>query len=207
MAERRAVRRTERALQRSQAWDRTLWLGVTALKNPLDLWVFQEIIVETHPEVIIETGTWDGGSALYLASICDLLRTGEVLSIDIEPVRDDYPRHERVTYLGGRSSTDADVVREVTDRVHGRPAMVVLDSDHRMEHVAAELAAYAPLIGRGCYLVVEDTDSAIVKPQLAPGPPPAIEAFLSAHPEFEVDREREKYLITSNSGGYLRRVA
>ena len=75
----------------SEAVDGPDWLGAQALKNPLDLWVYQEIMVETRPELIVETGTYRGGSALFLASICELLGTGEVISIDIEPVRDDYP--------------------------------------------------------------------------------------------------------------------
>ena len=34
----------------------------------------------------------------------------------------------------------------------------------------------------------------------------AIEAFLSRTDDFEVDHEREKFLITFNPSGYLRRV-
>ncbi len=96
----------------SDAWTEATWLGAQALKNPLDLWVYQEIMAETRPELVVETGTYRGGSAFFLASICDLLGAGEVVSIDVEPVRDDYPAHPRITYLGGRSSTDPDVVAE-----------------------------------------------------------------------------------------------
>jgi cephalosporin hydroxylase len=205
--DRAAVAGSRSVLRRYGVWNRTYWLGTKALKNPLDLWVFQEIIQETHPDVIVETGTFDGGSALYLATVCDARGVGEVISIDIEQVREDYPSHRRVTYMGGRSSTDPEVVATVRERVSGRRAMVILDSDHRVDHVAAELEAYGPLVGEGCYLIVEDTDSAEVKPQLAPGPPPAIEAFLACNPEFEIDRTREKFMFTSNAGGYLRRRA
>ena len=73
-------------------------------------------MVETRPELVIETGTYRGGSAFFLASICDLLGAGEVVSLDIEPVRDDYPEHPRITILGGRSSTAPEVVAEVRAR-------------------------------------------------------------------------------------------
>lgn len=43
------------------------------LKLPLDLWIFQEIIHESKPDVIVEAGTFDGGSALYLATILDAI--------------------------------------------------------------------------------------------------------------------------------------
>ena len=133
----------------SDAWTRATWLGAQALKNPLDLWIYQEILFETRPALVVETGTYRGGSALYLASICDLVGSGEVVSIDVEPERDDYPQHPRITYLAGRSSTDADVVGEIRERAAGKPVLVVLDSDHSQSHVAAELEAYAPLVPVG----------------------------------------------------------
>ena len=85
------ISRAHDVLYLSDAWTEATWLGAQALKNPLDLWVYQEIMFETRPELVIETGTYRGGSAFFLASICDLLGAGEVVSIDIEPVRDDYP--------------------------------------------------------------------------------------------------------------------
>jgi cephalosporin hydroxylase len=60
----------------SQVWGRTIWMGVPCLKTPLDLWVYQEIIWEMRPEMIIETGTASGGSALYLAHLMDLVGGG-----------------------------------------------------------------------------------------------------------------------------------
>jgi cephalosporin hydroxylase len=214
LRERAAWRLNKRRLERASrlvyewgTWGNTRWLDATVAKNPLDLWVMQEIIAETKPDVIVETGTYRGGSALYFASLCDLLGAGEVISVDIEPARDDYPTHPRITYLAGRSSTDADVVEEVRRRTRDRRAMVVLDSDHSAEHVAAELAAYAPVVSVGCYLIVEDTNVDDVRPDLPTGPLVAIDEFLSGTSDFVVDSEREKWVITFNPGGYLKRVA
>ena len=108
--DRAAIARAHDVFYASNAWTQATWLGSQALKNPLDLWVYQEIMAETRPDVVIETGTYRGGSAHFLASVCDLLGSGEVVSIDIEPQRDDYPQHPRITYLGGRSSTDPEVL-------------------------------------------------------------------------------------------------
>ena len=204
--DRAAVARAHDALYLSDAWTEATWLGAQALKNPLDLWVYQEIMVETRPELVVETGTYRGGSAFFLASVCDLLGAGEVVSIDVEPVRDDYPVHPRITYLGGRSSTDPDVVADVRARADGRRVLVILDSDHSQAHVEAELAEYAPLVPVGCYLIVEDSNIGQIRKDLLPGPLEAIETFLARSDEFEVDREREKFLITFNPSGYLRRV-
>ncbi len=99
-------------------WENTFWLGTRVLKCPLDLWVYQELIADIRPELIVETGTAAGGSALFLASMCDLVRRGEVVSIDIrdEPAR---PAHPRITYLIG-SSTSESIVSEVRQRFTAR---------------------------------------------------------------------------------------
>ena len=204
--DRAAISRAHDVLYLSDAWTETTWLGAQALKNPLDLWVYQEIIVETRPELIVETGTYRGGSAFYLASICDLLGAGEIVSIDVEPVRADYPSHPRITYLGGRSSTDPDVIAEVRGRARGKQTLVVLDSDHSQAHVEAELAAYAELVPVGCYVIVEDSNIGQIRKDLLPGPLEAIQTFLARTGGFEVDHRREKFLITFNPSGYLRRV-
>ena len=201
-----ALSRAHEVFYASNAWTQATWLGSQALKNPLDLWIYQEIMAETRPDVVIETGTYRGGSAYFLASVCDLLGSGEVVSIDVEPLRDDYPQHPRITYLAGRSSIDSEVLGEVRERVEGRRTMIVLDSDHSQGHVEAELEAYAPLVPVGCYLIVEDSNIGQIREDLMPGPLQAIETFLAGSNDFEIDREREKFLLTFNPSGYLRRV-
>jgi cephalosporin hydroxylase len=204
--DRAAVSRAHDVLYESEVWTQATWFGAQALKNPLDLWVYQEIMVETRPELIVETGTYRGGSAAFLASMCDLLGTGEVISVDIEQVRDDYPDHARITYLGGRSSTDPDVLTEIRARAEGRRTLVILDSDHSQRHVEAELAVYAPLVPVGSYVIVEDSNIGQIRKDLLPGPLEAIRTFLATGDDFEIDRSREKFLITFNPSGYLRRV-
>src|SRR4051812_44162186 len=142
----------------SRVWGQTRWMGVNCLKTPLDLWVYQEIVWETRPGLIVETGTAQGGSALYLAHLLDLVGGGRVVSIDLE-VRPERPPHPRVTYLQGRSSVDAGVLDEVAEMARrSESAMVILDSDHSKTHVLAELRAYSPFVSVGNFLVVEDTN-------------------------------------------------
>ncbi len=190
-----------------KTWSDTWWQGTQVLKCPLDLWIYQEIIFRTKPDLIIETGTYKGGSAHFLATLCDLNVKGEVISIDIE----DYPNrpeHPRLTYIHG-SSIEASVVAHVRERARGTPSiLVILDSDHSMAHVRREMELYASLVTTGNYLIVEDTNinGNPVLPESGPGPREAIEDFFCSHNEFEVDRSMEKLLMTFNPGGYLRRT-
>lgn len=190
------------------AWRTTTWLGTTTLKCPLDLWVYQELINALHPEVIIECGTAEGGSARYLASMCDLVGQGEIITIDIntEPVR---PVHPRITYVAG-SSTDPAIVAQVKAKINGRKnVMVILDSDHSRDHVLGEMRAYHELIPVGGYLIVEDTNinGHPVYKSFGPGPMEAVNDFLAENKNFVIDRSQEKFYLTFNPRGYLKRVA
>lgn len=196
----------ETAYARGDAWN-PKWMGVAALKCPFDLWVYQEILHEIKPEIVLETGTARGGSALFLASMFDLLGSGEVISIDIVR-RPEWPPHPRVTYLTG-SSTSAPIVEEVRRRIAGRSrVMVILDSDHKKDHVLDELRVYSPLVSQGSYLIVEDTNinGRPVFPGFGPGPGEAVDEFLAGNSGFVRDASRERFFVTFNPGGYLRRV-
>ena len=194
---------------KEQTWCNTFWMGFPVHKSPNDLWVYQEIIHQTRPTLILETGTAFGGSALYLAQVGEHAGRPRVVTVDLTNARpkNPLPAHPNITYLAG-SSTNPAVVEAM--RSHVRPTdrvMVILDSDHSAAHVRAELELYAPLVTLGCYLIVEDTNvnGHPVYPLHGPGPMEALAEFLPAHPEFEVDPAREKFMLTFNPGGYLRR--
>ncbi|HMV69776.1 MAG TPA: CmcI family methyltransferase, partial [Myxococcota bacterium] len=139
----------------SGAWQRTTWMGWPVVKCPTDLWAYQELIVATRPDVIIETGSWVGGSALFFAHMLDLVGHGRVISVDVQRV-DGRPEHPRITWVLGDSADPATVAR-VHDLAAGGAALVVLDASHRAAHVLAELRGYADLVPPGGCLVVEDT--------------------------------------------------
>ena len=189
-----------------ETWGDTTWLGVPLRKCPLDLWVYQEILEEVRPAVIVECGTAFGGSALYLASICDLLGHGEVITVDVEvEAYPNRPVHDRITYIEG-SSTAPETVSRVKEFIARRePVMVILDSDHSKQHVLKELRLYEPLVSRGSYLIVEDTNvnGHPVLTNFGPGPTEAIAEFMQEKSAFIRDSTREKYLLTFNQNGYL----
>jgi cephalosporin hydroxylase len=181
------------------------WFGHKVAKCPLDLWIYQELLVRTRPEVIVETGTWFGGSALYFAMILDHIGSGRVLTVDVQ-VQPNRPEHPRITYITG-SSVDAVVLAQVREAVGSQRAMVVLDSDHHADHVYNEIIAYSPLVQTGDYLIVEDTNvnGHPAYPDFGPGPMEAVERFLSEGDEFVVDERCERFLLTLYPRGYLKR--
>ena len=188
---------------KSGVWLATFWLGRHVYKAPTDLWIYQELMYKTRPDLILETGTALGGSALYLASMCDLLDGGRIITIDVEP-QDDLPVHPRIKYVTG-SSISPEVLEQVRDEASGEDrVMVILDSDHSRDHVLAELREYAPLVSEGCYLIVEDTKVGRILTDFGPGPDEAIDEFLKENDSFAVDPVCEKFMLTFQPGGYLR---
>ncbi len=193
--------------QRAASYKISNWLGVPAEKSPQDMWVYQEILYETRPDVLIEAGTADGGSAYFFATMFDLMGRGRVITIDIidSPKR---PKHNRITYVRG-SSTAADTVAQVKSMIApGERVMVSLDSDHSKAHVADELKIYSELVTPGCYLVVEDTNvnGHPVYPEFGPGPMEALQDFLKVDSRYQSDLSREKFGLTYFPNGWLRRV-
>lgn len=189
-----------------ETWKQTRWRGVDVWKNPLDLWVYQEILHEIRPDVVVEAGTKFGGSAYFLANICDLLGWGHVVTIDITP-QPDRPQHDRITYLTG-SSTDPAIIEQVDQIVMGGRILVLLDSDHNAPHVLAELRAWHSRVPVGSYIIVEDTNihGHPVFERHAPGPMEAVDEFLKENDSFVVDASRQKFMFTFNPRGFLKRV-
>jgi cephalosporin hydroxylase len=201
-----------------KAWISSSWMGVPLHKCPTDLLTYQEIIYEVEPDLIVETGTLLGGSAYYLASLCDLIGRGRVITIDVDSAEESIsrerkpgcrirPDHPRITYIRG-SSTSEDVLLQVKSMIHADDrVLVVLDSDHSKTHVLNELCAYSPLVSLRSYLIVEDTNvnGHPVLPQFGPGPMEAVQEFLTMNKNFVIDQSREKHFLTFNPCGYLRR--
>lgn len=183
------------------------WLGWRTLKCPLDVWIYQELIARLRPEVIVETGTFMGGSALFLASICDLVGGGEVVTIDLDDRhRAERPLHPRIRYLSG-SSVAPEIAAQVAAIVGGRSCLLILDSDHSRDHVLAELRSLSPLVSPGSYVIVEDTNvnGHPTYPDFGPGPMEAVDTFLAEDARFEIDPDLERFLLTLNPRGFLRR--
>ncbi len=196
-----------------KVWQNMWFLGIPIQKNPCDLWMMQQIIYETKPDVIIETGTFRGGSALFFAHTLEGigLTNSQVITVDIEDACHEAAElplwKKHVQFILG-SSTDPNVVEQIRQKCRDKRVLVVLDSVHEMDYVIKELEFYAPLVSPGSYLIVEDTnsDGVPVFPGSV-GPTAALQTFLPS-PEgrhFTQDVSREAMVLTFNPGGWLKR--
>ncbi|MEK7090515.1 MAG: cephalosporin hydroxylase family protein [Patescibacteria group bacterium] len=197
------------------------WLGLPIIQYPQDVVAMQEIIWKTKPDLIIETGTARGGSAIFYASMLKILGRGKVVSVDIdirkhnrEAIRK-HPLSGFVILIEG-SSIDERIINKVRKiSVHAKKVLVILDSLHTHEHVLAELKAYSKFVSRGSYLVVFDTVIEDLPPAYSKNrpwikgnnPKTAVREFLKSNRDFILDKSVEnKLVITVAPGGYLKRV-
>ena len=61
------------------------WLGIPIIKYPSDLIAIQEIIFESKPDLIIETGVAHGGSLAFYASIQKMYnKNSKTIGIEID---------------------------------------------------------------------------------------------------------------------------
>ena len=199
------------------------WLGRPIIQFPQDLAALQEIIWETRPDLIIETGIAHGGSLVFHASMLQLLgNAGRVLGIDID-IREHnraeieaHPMFERIEMIQSSSIDNAIATQVAEAAAEAKRVMVVLDSNHTHEHVLRELEIYAPLVTKDCYLVVCDTLIEDMPAGSFPNRPwdkgdnprTAVDAFLKTTERFEVDTAIDaKLQISVAPGGYLKCVA
>lgn len=205
----------------THTWRNNTWYGIETQQQPLDVWITQEIISETKPDVIVECGAYKGGSAALWAAILKPLNpAGRIVSIDIEDLQQDARKlpivQEMVTFLirplvnGQGGSTDPKTIAEVGEICKGKKVLVILDSDHSQKHVLNELRLYAPLVPVGGYIIVQDSNVNGHPADLTdhgPGPWEAVHEWIpTTNGAWVIDQQRERMLLTFNPGGYLKRV-
>jgi cephalosporin hydroxylase len=195
-------------------WKKTTWMGVDCWKSVSDMWNYQEILFELKPSLVIEFGTYHGGSALFFASAMRQIgKPFKVLSVDINQGRLDPAARCDSDILFVESRSTAPAIAERIQRLKSEfPGKIfaILDSDHSMNHVLAEMKLLRPLLSAGDYLIVEDSmlNGHPILPGWGPGPYEAIEAYEHEFPnDYTHDVARDnKFGWTFAPNGYLIRT-
>ena len=185
----------------------TSWLGTRVGKSPGDLLSYQEMIERVRPDWVIETGAGNGGLALYLASVCELLGQGHVIGIDTK-LHPERAQHPRITYIEGPAHSENTVTR-VSAEVGKETALVILGSQPgSLLRILTEFKAYEHLVSPGSYVIVENTilNGHPVWPGFGPGPSEAVKRILATNSDFAADSALERYGPSFNHGGFLKRI-
>lgn len=199
------------------------WCGVPIIRLPDDIVIFQELVWDQDPDIIVEIGVARGGSVLLSSSLLHLLgKNGRVIGMDI-----DIREHNRKKIENHRLSENITLIEEDSISENGFIALrdsldgteidiLVLDSNHTHDHVYHELNLYSKLVKLGGYIVLPDT--VIEKfPEnyylgqrewnVGNNPMTAIFQFLGENSNFQIDMTlSSKGVISESPNGYLKRV-
>lgn len=181
--------------------------GVLAQRSPFDYVIYQMIISEVNPDLIIEIGTNFGGGALYMADLLNNLGDGVVHSIDInDNCADIVKQHSRIKlFHEGFENYDIQMAEQY------EKVLVIEDASHLYEETLAAINKFKYVVTKNSYLIVEDgiVDRLGASKLFNGGPCRAIREFLPKNPDFVVDRKWCDFFgknATNNVNGFLKRI-
>tara|TARA_B100000989_G_scaffold296876_1_gene281099 strand:+ start:633 stop:1415 length:783 start_codon:yes stop_codon:yes gene_type:complete len=145
------------------------WLGRPIIQYPQDIIAVQQILWETKPDLIIETGIARGGSLIFYASILDLIsKCGGPSNFKIIGIDVDIRKHNKKRILSHAmskniemiegSSIDLKIFHKVKKKCkNAKKILILLDSNHTQNHVFEELKLYGSIVSKNSYMIVFDT--------------------------------------------------
>lgn len=184
-----------------------LYRGISAIRCPFDYVLYQMIINEVKPDLVIEIGTNIGGTTLYVADIMNSLNHGIIHSIDIKKKTGDLvTEHPRIKLF-----TNGWENYGINEAKNFKKILVIEDASHMYEDSLKALYKFSPLVNIGSYYIIEDGIINKLRREdgFHGGPLRAIREFLKSNKNFIVDR---KYCdmfgknATFNVNGYLKRI-
>jgi len=181
--------------------------GIKAIRCPFDYLIYQMIICEVMPDLIIEVGTNIGGGALYMADLLDSLGKGIIHTIDIvDMVNPIVKDHERIKFFfDGWDNYDIGLTKGF-DKI-----LIIEDASHRYKDSIGILNKFSNLVSKDSYFIIEDgiINELGLENKYEGGPLRAIREFLPVHPEYIVDRKWCDMFgknATFNVNGYLKKI-
>ena len=77
-------------------WNKHKWKGLTLMKDTMTLSIYMMMIQDIKPKTILEFGTYDGGSALWMEDVMKSLSLDcEIHTFDINPDRVKLPEDRK----------------------------------------------------------------------------------------------------------------
>lgn len=184
-----------------------LYKDVPMIKCPFDYVMYQMILWEVKPDLIIEIGTNRGGSALYFADLLDIIGHGVIHTIDIENiVYDQVKNNRRISFF-----MEGFLNYDLKNAEGFKKILVIEDGSHSYEDVKAVLEKFNPIVSKGSYFIIEDgiLDKLGWKAQYSGGPNKAIREFITKSESYVIDRKWCDLFginATFNTNGFLKKV-
>lgn len=183
--------------------------GVPYLKCPMDYVLYQMLIMNIKPDLIIEIGTLNGGGALYYADLLYLLGKGQVHTINLynEVYDQKVFDHGQIKFFyGGFDAYDIEENTKGFEKI-----LVIDDAAHTYEDVLKALNKFNKVVSKESYFIVEDGVVSFTgaADRYGGGPRRAIDEFLQTNDNFIVDRSLCDFFGTNatfNPDGYLKRI-
>jgi cephalosporin hydroxylase len=188
--------------------DKVTYRGIKTQRSPFDYVLYQMILFEIQPDLIIEIGTRYGGGALYLADLLDIRGGGVIHSIDItNECQDIVKKHPRIKlFHNGWENYDINLTSTYNK------ILVIDDGSHYYEQTLDAMRKFSSIVTPASYLIVEDgiIDKLGISKDYNGGPCRAIREFLRSNENFVVERRWCDFFgknATNNVNGYLKRIS
>ena len=185
--------------------------GIPMIKNPFDFALYPLLLWNEKPRTIIEIGSKDGGSAIWLADMMESFGIdGHIYSVDIVKVM--AIEHDRVTYIEGNGRKLAEVFSDEFLKSIPRPLLVIEDADHSYETSISVLNFFHSYLQENEFIVVEDgiISDLVQDHTYNSGPHKALKEFIPLHRrEYIIDStycDFFGYNLTWCTNGFLKRV-
>ena len=184
-----------------------LYKDVPIIKCPFDYVIYQMILWEVKPDLIIEIGTNWGGSALYFADLLDIIGHGEIHTIDIEDMAcAEVKKHPRIKFFKeGYQHYDL-------KNAEGFEKIIVIeDGSHTYGDVIETISKFSSVVNKDSYLIVEDgiIDKLGWKRKYNGGPNKAIKEFILGNKNYIIDRKWCDLFginATFTTNGFLKKI-
>jgi cephalosporin hydroxylase len=177
-------------------WNCFKWKGLTLMKDPMTLSIYQQLINDVKPKTIIEFGSYEGGGAAWMDDICQALNLKcKIITIDIDSNNYKY-QSPTVEFL----NFDANSIRENMHLFKNlqRPIIVIEDCHVNQNGICKEMDN---ILSSGDYLIIEDTLDKIKHDDLI--------TFLESNNNYDIDRYYCDFWGTNNSwnvNSFLRKL-
>ena len=144
------------------------WKNIEFMKFPFEIALYPEMIYDIKPKCIIETGTFRGGSALWLADTANCLLNQDknnkhfnyfdkVYTIDIsgENVSPLAKQHNKIEFIEGSCQDINKLMKPYLNKIMlSKPWIMIEDCHYYFQDTLSWFKKYS---SKGDYLIVEDT--------------------------------------------------